>query len=60
MAGFALAVAAQRAMGAAWRIGVEPAEDPTLVISGPLARMRNPVFIGMLLHAFGVASLAPA
>lgn len=52
-AGIALAVASQRAMGRAWRIGVAAGERTALVTGGPFRWMRNPFFTGMALVAAG-------
>lgn len=66
-AGAALAVAgilatflAQVAMGASWRIGVDPAERTALVTSGPFALVRNPIFAAMIPTALGLALLVPS
>ncbi len=58
-AGFALTLAAQLAMGASWRMGVDPAERTALVERGLFAWIRNPIFSGMLLGLLGVALLVP-
>lgn len=59
LAGTGITVAAQRAMGASWRIGVDPDERTALVTSGPFRRVRNPIFSGMLLFAAGNALAVP-
>jgi protein-S-isoprenylcysteine O-methyltransferase Ste14 len=59
LAGLAVTLAAQRAMGTSWRIGVDPDERTELVTAGPLARVRNPVFTGMLAFAAGSAVAVP-
>ena len=38
------AVAAQRRMGASWRVGVDPGERIGLVTGGLFARVRNPIY----------------
>ncbi len=65
--GFVLAVAgiaatfyAQVAMGASWRIGVDPGERTQLVTSGPFALVRNPIFAAMLPTALGLTLLVPS
>ncbi|MFE2750559.1 hypothetical protein ACFXGA_01005 [Actinosynnema sp. NPDC059335] len=40
--GIAATLAAQRAMGAAWRVGVDPDEPTALVRDGLFAQVRNP------------------
>ncbi|MGB2711647.1 MAG: isoprenylcysteine carboxylmethyltransferase family protein [Conexibacter sp.] len=67
VAGAALAVAgivttfiAQVAMGASWRIGVDPAERTSLVTTGPFALVRNPIFAAMLPTAFGLTLMVPS
>lgn len=66
-AGFVLAVAgiaatfyAQVAMGASWRIGVDPGERTQLVTSGPFALVRNPIFAAMLPTALGLTLMVPS
>lgn len=57
--GIALTIAAQMAMGEAWRIGVDARERTTLVTDGLFAVVRNPVFTAMILTGTGLALLAP-
>lgn len=59
LAGALSTVLAQRAMGVAWRIGVDTQERTELVTSGLFAVVRNPVFTAMVLAAAGIALLAP-
>ena len=59
LAGCVLTLAAQSAMGASWRIGVDPSERTGLVTDGLFARVRNPIFTGMVTAAAGLALLAP-
>src|SRR5262249_43754357 len=49
LAGLGLALAAQWNMGAAWRIGVDPAERTELVRHGIYRGIRNPIYAGMVL-----------
>jgi protein-S-isoprenylcysteine O-methyltransferase Ste14 len=58
-AGIGLTFWAQLAMGASWRIGVDPAERTALVTSGPFAVVRNPIFSTMALTAVGLTLMAP-
>ena len=57
--GIVLTFWAQLAMGASWRIGVDPAERTALVTSGPFAVVRNPIFSTMALTALGLTVMAP-
>ena len=59
LAGLLVTLAAQRAMGESWRIGVDPHERTELVTAGLLGRVRNPIFAGMLLFAAGSALAVP-
>jgi len=59
LAGLGLALAAQWNMGAAWRIGVDPAERTELVRRGLYRSIRNPIYSGMLLFVAGQALLTP-
>ncbi|HYB23225.1 MAG TPA: isoprenylcysteine carboxylmethyltransferase family protein [Solirubrobacteraceae bacterium] len=58
-AGIALTVAAQFAMGDAWRVGVDPDEHTELVTGGPFAIVRNPIYAAMIPAFAGIALLAP-
>ncbi|HAP78039.1 MAG TPA: isoprenylcysteine carboxyl methyltransferase [Acidimicrobiaceae bacterium] len=58
-AGCALTLAAQSAMGASWRIGVDPTERTGLVTSGLFGWVRNPIFTGMVTAAARLGLLAP-
>jgi protein-S-isoprenylcysteine O-methyltransferase Ste14 len=51
---------AQIMMGSSWRIGVDPQERTELVISGPFALVRNPIFSAMVPTALGLALLVPS
>lgn len=57
--GIALTLAAQSAMGRSWRIGVDATEATELVMTGPFAIVRNPVFAAMIPTGLGLALLAP-
>lgn len=57
--GIAGTFAAQMAMGAAWRIGVDPAERTELVTSGLFAHVRNPIYTAMMVAWLGFALLVP-
>ena len=59
LAGLALTLVAQRAMGASWRIGVDPEERTELVTNGLFGRIRNPIFTGMICFALGSALVVP-
>lgn len=60
LGGIALSLAAQRAMGAAWRIGVDAAERTDLVTAGPFEYVRNPFFTAALGVGAGVALMVPS
>jgi protein-S-isoprenylcysteine O-methyltransferase Ste14 len=57
--GLALTVLAQAAMGASWRIGVDPSERTDLVTGGPFGIVRNPIYSGMIPAMAGLAILSP-
>ena len=64
--GFALCVtgiagtfAAQMAMGASWRIGVDPSERTELVTGGVFRLSRNPIYTFMIVAWLGFALLVP-
>ncbi|PSK96512.1 protein-S-isoprenylcysteine O-methyltransferase Ste14 [Murinocardiopsis flavida] len=53
--GIAGTFAAQSAMGASWRAGVDPAERTELVTSGLFTIVRNPVITGVFVFCAGLA-----
>lgn len=58
--GAMLALAAQRTMGASWRVGVKEGETGALVQGGLFRMSRNPTFLGQLLLLIGVALAIPS
>ena len=58
-AGISITAGAQFAMGDAWRIGVDSGERTELVVHGPFALVRNPIYAAMIPAFFGIALLAP-
>ena len=58
--GIAATFYAQVAMGASWRIGVDPEERTRLVTTGPFAVVRNPIFAAMLPTGLGLTLLVPS
>lgn len=59
LAGAGLSLLAQKEMGEAWRIGVEPGERTELVTSGLFARSRNPFFGAVFVLAAGLFLMVP-
>ena len=59
LVGIGLCLWAQFAMGASWRIGVDPDEVTDLVTAGPFARVRNPIFSAMVVAVLGFFLLVP-
>jgi protein-S-isoprenylcysteine O-methyltransferase Ste14 len=57
--GIAATFSAQLAMGASWRIGVDPGERTELVTTGVFAVARNPIFSTMALTAAGLTIMTP-
>ncbi|MEU4779686.1 isoprenylcysteine carboxylmethyltransferase family protein [Micromonospora sp. NPDC023633] len=57
--GIGATLAAQLAMGASWRIGVDPDERTTLVTSGAFGLARNPIFTAMAATTLGLALMVP-
>ncbi len=57
--GIVVVLVAQLQMGASWRIGVDPDERTPLIVSGLYARIRNPIYTGMVLFALGQVLLLP-
>ncbi|WP_331753304.1 isoprenylcysteine carboxylmethyltransferase family protein (plasmid) [Streptomyces sp. NBC_00637] len=52
-------LAAQTAMGASWRVGVDQAERTALVTSGAFAHVRNPIFTAMMVSGVGLVLMVP-
>ena len=55
----AAGVAAQQAMGASWRTGIDPEHPAALVKSGLFGLVRNPVYTSMIGISLGTWLLAP-
>jgi protein-S-isoprenylcysteine O-methyltransferase Ste14 len=49
----------QLAMGESWRVGVDEDERTALVVDGPFALVRNPIFTAMLVTGAGIALVVP-
>ena len=60
LAGQFLIVFAQSNMGRRWRVGVPDEAPDALVTTGLFAASRNPVFLGMLALAIGLALAVPS
>ncbi|WP_187393948.1 isoprenylcysteine carboxylmethyltransferase family protein [Oceaniovalibus sp. ACAM 378] len=58
--GAMIAFATQMAMGASWRVGVDPAAAGSLVSGGLYEISRNPTFAGQLMLLVGVALALPS
>ena len=57
--GILTTIVAQHQMGTAWRGGVDDFERTELVTRGLFARVRNPVYVGVLCLGLGVLLLLP-
>lgn len=60
LAGIAATLGAQLAMGASWRIGVDPGERTELVTTGPFAVVRNPIYAAIIPTGLGLALMVPS
>lgn len=58
-AGIVGALAAQVEMGDSWRVGVDEAEETTLVTHGLFRWVRNPIFTFVLLSLVGLVLVLP-
>ncbi|MGJ7878063.1 methyltransferase family protein [Streptomyces rochei] len=58
--GIAAILVAQRAMGASWRVGVDPTERTALVREGLFAYVRNPIFTAMAMTGLGLTLMVPS
>lgn len=59
VAGAAATLGAQSAMGASWRVGVDPGERTALVTGGMFALVRNPIFTAMAASILGLTLMVP-
>jgi protein-S-isoprenylcysteine O-methyltransferase Ste14 len=59
VAGFILVLAAQKAMGASWRVGVDPGEQTELAREGLFRLVRNPVFSAIGVFFIGFSLVVP-
>lgn len=57
---FGLASYLQAYMHADWRSGIDLEHSPNLIISGPYARSRNPLFLAVILGQFGFFLALPS
>lgn len=55
LAGLAVVAAAQTAMGASWRVGVDSTERTELVTKGLFSLVRNPIYAALVAMAAGEA-----
>jgi protein-S-isoprenylcysteine O-methyltransferase Ste14 len=58
--GLSATFAAQLAMGASWRIGVDRTQRTELVAHGPFRYVRNPIFGAMCVTGAGLVLIAPS
>jgi protein-S-isoprenylcysteine O-methyltransferase Ste14 len=58
LAGTIILILAQHQMGAAWRVGVREGDAPHVVANGLYRHSRNPIYLGMVMLAFGTALMA--
>ena len=58
-AGFVGTLLAQVWMGTSWRVGVDQEEKTEIVVRGPFALVRNPIFSSMVPAFLGLALLVP-
>jgi protein-S-isoprenylcysteine O-methyltransferase Ste14 len=56
-AGAVFAFRSQSAMGASWRVGTDEASERDLVTDGIYSRIRNPIYLGLLIQMVGAALL---
>jgi protein-S-isoprenylcysteine O-methyltransferase Ste14 len=59
VAGTALTLAGQAAMGSSWRADVDLQVRTELVVDGPFRWVRNPIIAGMAVTALGLALIVP-
>jgi len=57
--GLVATLAAQLAMGASWRVGVDASERTDLITTGAFSIVRNPIYSAMIPALTGIALLVP-
>lgn len=57
--GLLLCFLAQRTMGNAWRVGIDPGSSEALVTTGVFALIRNPTYSGLFLVCIGAWLIFP-
>ncbi len=57
--GIGLTMWGQLDMGNSWRVGIDSEERIELVTTGLYAHVRNPIYSGVFLFAFGLVQLVP-
>jgi protein-S-isoprenylcysteine O-methyltransferase Ste14 len=60
VAGLLGLVIAQTQMGLSWRVGIDTGRRTELVTDGLFARVRNPIFTGMLTTTLGIVAVTPS
>lgn len=56
----ALSMRVWRHMGTQWRMGVDPSQDVTLLVDGPFARVRHPIYTLSILMMLCSVVVLPA
>lgn len=59
IAGYAATLWCYAAMGAGWRMGINPGEKTALVTRGPYRRVRHPIYLFQIVMLLGVWLLLP-
>jgi len=60
LVGLSITLLAQHQMGEAWRIGVDPDEETSLITNGLYHYVRNPIYTGLFLGGIGLLLVSPS
>jgi protein-S-isoprenylcysteine O-methyltransferase Ste14 len=57
---FVLTLMCWKKMGKSWRMGVDPGEKTALVVTGPFARVRHPIYALSSVLMLATVAVAPS
>lgn len=60
LAAFVLTLICWKTMGNSWRMGIDPAESTSLIVTGPFARVRHPIYALSSLLMLAIVAIVPS